>query len=181
MDRKRICEGLTALRDFFASIDAKDLKAASVSISHHFDIPLDAATDWTGVEYDFNRLFVGPAAVPAPPYASAYAKEPILMGRSTMEVRDAYRSLGLMVPDQGSTPDDHLAYELDAVAAMVGAGEDVPGLEEVREWFIGEHMADWIPRFVDAVRQQPEVSAPVRMAVGALSGWLESARTVADA
>lgn len=177
MDNTLFTEQAPALRDFFASVDAGDLREAATRISSRFGLSLDRETDWVEVEYDFNRLFVGPAAVPAPPYASAYQKEPTLMGGPALEVRDAYRALGLEVPDRNATPDDHLAFELDAVAALGGAGGSDPAAAEIRNWFIGDHMSGWVPRFAAAVREQPGVSAPVRMAVDALTAWLASART----
>ena len=178
MDNALFSQQAPALRDFFASVDAGGLREAAVGISRHFDLPIDEGTDWVEVEYDFNRLFVGPAAIPAPPYASAYAEDPLLMGKRTLEVRDAYRALGLVVPDQNATPDDHLAFELDAVAAL-GVVED-ESFEPVRTWFISDHMCGWIPLFAKAVREQPDVSQPVRMAVDALTSWLESARIEAS-
>ncbi|WP_316896362.1 molecular chaperone TorD family protein [Pseudodesulfovibrio indicus] len=176
MDNTLFTEQAPALRDFFASVDAKDLREAADRISTRFGLPMDRETDWVEVEYDFNRLFVGPAAVPAPPYASAYQPEPTLMGEPALEVREAYRALGLEVPDRNATPDDHLAYELDAVAALGGAEGD-PTASQVLNWFINDHMHGWIPRFAAAVREQPSVSGPVRMAVDALTAWLASART----
>ncbi|MGE4424441.1 MAG: molecular chaperone [Pseudodesulfovibrio sp.] len=183
-DQAPIRDGARALRDFFASRDAADLKRAAAAVSEHFHLPLAADVDWTGAEYDFNRLFVGPMAVPAPPYASAYQTEPALMGEPTLAVRDAYRALGLMVPDQGHTPDDHLAFELDLAAAMPGPEEGEGGdpvSAEVRAWLLGEHLPGWVPAFVEAVKAQPDVSAPVRMAVDALDGWLETTRPEAGA
>lgn len=177
MDRIRAASGAAALRDFFAAVDARDLQRASASIARHFGMPLDPATDWTEVEYDFNRLFVGPAAIPAPPYASAYQEEPALMGAPALEVRDAYRRLGLQVPDQGATPDDHIAFELDAVAAMLGAEGTDKDLAELQTWFVEEHMCGWLPEFTAAVMKQPDVSGPVGMAVEALSAWLEAVRS----
>lgn len=170
--------GVTALRDFFFAVDASDIRSAALDVSRHFELPLDPATDWVEVEYDFNRLFVGPAAVPAPPYASAYLDEPTLMGAPALEVRRAYRRLGLAVPDQGATPDDHLAFELDAVLALdalAGATGSEPGLNELRSWFVVEHMGGWVPEFIGATRRQPDVSAPVAMAVSALEAWLYKA------
>lgn len=173
-----------ALREFFAARNAADLKRAAAGISDLFHLTLAPDTDWTGAEYDFNRLFVGPMAVPAPPYASAYQVEPTLMGKPTMDVREAYRVLGLRVPDQGRTPDDHLAFELDLAAALPGPGAcpaDDPGLDEVREWLLGEHLPGWVPAFIEAVRTQPEVCDPVSMAMDALEGWLEAVRPPARA
>ena len=181
-DEPHTRDGARALRDFFSASNAADLKRAAGLVANHFHLPLGADIDWTGVEYDFNRLFVGPMAVPAPPYASAYRTDPSLMGGPAMEARDAYRALGLMAPDQGRTPDDHLAFELDLAAALLGAAGAArtdPALAEVRAWLFGEHLPDWIPAFAGAVESQSGVSAPVAMAVSALKTWLETTRSLA--
>lgn len=174
MDHTPDRERLPALRDFFGATNAAQLSRGADALARAFGLPLDESTDWTAVEYDFNRLFVGPASLAAPPYASAYQREPTLMGSPALAVREAYRSLGLAVPDQGATPDDHLAFELDAMAALEGAEGQ---FDEVRSWMVHEHLGDWVPRFVDAVRTAPNVSAPIRMAVNALEAWLHSACT----
>lgn len=174
MDNTLFPEKAAALRDFFASAHAGDLRSSAAEVARRFDLDSEPPPDWLEVEYDFNRLFVGPAAVPAPPYASAYRQEPSLMGRATLEVRDAYRVLGLAVPDLNATPDDHLAFELDAVVAMASPVVGDAARGPLRAWLVDEHMAEWIPRFADAVRAQPAVSGTVRMAVEALMQWLES-------
>lgn len=180
MDNYSHPEKAAALRDFFASVDAKELRMAATDIAHHFNLTINEETDWLEVEYDFNRLFVGPAAVPAPPYASAYQKNPILMGKPTIEVRKAYRVLGLEVPDRNTTPDDHLAFELDVVSALGSAETLNEERERIQAWLIGEHLSGWVPRFAKAVRKQPDVSEPVNMAIDALTAWLESARAEAE-
>ena len=178
MHQTQIAEGARALRDFFSAMDAEDIKSSAIDISRQFGLPCAGVADWGEVEYDYNRLFVGPAAVPAPPYASAYQDEPTLMGQPALEARYAYRRLGLAVPDQGATPDDHLAYELDAVLAFGSAAqsEGGEGMAELSHWFISEHMAGWVPRFTAAIGAQEGVSAPVRMAARALERWLDLAR-----
>ncbi|QGY40462.1 cytoplasmic chaperone TorD family protein [Pseudodesulfovibrio cashew] len=179
MDNVIFSEQASALRDFFASVDAEDLRTASAGISRHFNLPMTGETDWREVEYDFNRLFVGPAAIPAPPYASAYAEKPQLMGKATLEVREAYRALGLEVPDMNATPDDHLAFELDAVTALGCEKDADEAVERLKAWFIGEHMNGWIPCFAAAVQEQSGVSEPVMLAVEALTRWLKSAQAEA--
>ncbi len=177
MDNNLFSKQAPALRDFFASVDAEDLREAACGISRYFNLPIDNDADWREVEYDFNRLFVGPAAIPAPLYASAYEEEPLLMGKTTLEVRDAYQALGLKVPNQNATPDDHLAYELDAAAALGSMSIENDAAGQLRKWFIGEHMGGWIPLLAAAVREQKDVSEPVLMAVEALTTWLESAKS----
>ncbi len=181
-------ETLAALRDFFAATGAADLRDAATRIAAATGFPLPAGTDWTAAEYLFNRLFVGPAAVPAPPYASAYGDdESLLMGKPAQDARQAYRSMGLAVPRQGTTPDDHLAFELDAVLALrtlAGASSSCPA--EPHAAFITDHMACWLPRFIQAVRANlpsgaaggvpgsPERTAcPVTLAVDTLAAWLD--------
>ncbi|WP_034640169.1 molecular chaperone TorD family protein [Desulfovibrio inopinatus] len=181
LNKTQLITGAAALRDFFASINANDIHAAADSISRVFTIPLDPATLWIDVEYEFNRLFVGPAAVPAPPYASAYLNEPTLMGSPAMEMRNAYRRLGLTVPNPNATPDDHLSFELDAYIAIESlAQEDADG-GILKKWLVCEHMNGWVPLFVEAVRRLLDVSAPITMAIDALSLWLVHAISDADA
>lgn len=169
-------EGLKALRDFFFAVDAADLAAAAESLSRHTNTGLGQDIDWVEVEYDFNRLFVGPAAIPAPPYASAYQDEPLLMGKPTLEVRELYHELGLAVPGEGTIPDDHLAFELDAVILLESLVAETDNTEaaRLRDWLINEHMGQWVPRFIDAIKSQDAVSAPIEMAADALKLWLDS-------
>jgi TorA maturation chaperone TorD len=181
MGNIRFSEKTAALREFFASVNGGDLKKAAADISKHFDLPLDTTTDWTEAEYEFNRLFVGPSAVSAPPYASAYENTPTLMGKSTLEVRNAYRVLGLAVPDRGATPDDHIAYELDAVLAFEAAvaSGDNKDVVELRKWFLSEHMGEWVPKFNGAIKAEEGAGAPFVMVVDALSIWLAIVETEA--
>lgn len=173
---------LEALRDFFAASDADGLKDAAARIARHAGIAIPADTDWAAAEYEFNRLFVGPAAVPAPPFASAWSEtDRALMGRATMEARQTYHRLGLAVPGEGVIPDDHLAYELEAVLAMKSmlaaqAGEPDAGTAELHAWFIGEHLAHWIPPFVRTVREHATGGGVIALAADALSSWFESER-----
>lgn len=177
MDQIEIAKGAEVLRDFFSAINAEEIKSSTINLSRHFGLPLSPVKDWTEVEYDFNRLFVGPAAVPAPPYASAYQEEPSLMGAPAIDVRNFYRRLGLAVPDQGATPDDHLSFELDAFLAIAHVAEADGGeiSSELKDWFILEHMGGWVPKFTAAIDRQDGVSPPVRMASLALATWLECA------
>lgn len=176
VDKEQIIDGGAALRDFFASVDANDMACAGSTVARCFGLSFDKDTDWTAVEYDFNRLFVGPAAVPAPPYASAYQVDSTLMGKPAMEARETYRRLGLAAPDQGNTPDDHLAFELDAAIVLIGmdaAGDD--DLAGVKAWFIAEHMGKWVPDFIAAIKAEEAVTPAVTAVAEALDRWLQSA------
>ena len=69
---------------------------------------LPDSINWQAEEYAFNRLFVGPQAVPAPPYASVYLEaEPRLMGNAATDMREILQALGLAAPE--GQPDDFIA------------------------------------------------------------------------
>lgn len=178
---------IEALRDFFAATDVDGLKDAAVRVAQSVGVEIPPHTDWTTVEYEFNRLFVGPAAVPAPPFASAWSEtDRALMGRATMEARQTYHRLGLAAPQEGVIPDDHLAYELEAVLAMksvLATEGDATGSEiaDLHAWFVGEHLGRWIPPFVQAVRDNATQGGVIDLATKALAAWFETERTTTAA
>lgn len=164
-----------ALRDFFAGMHAGDMQAAAGAIAAQSG-PLPAVLDWEEVEFTFNRLFVGPMALQAPPFASVYLEsEPRLMGPSTLKVREVYRNLGLASPQENSLPDDHLALELDACVVMqslVASGHS----EYVQMWtdFVQGHMARWVPGFIARLRAAPELHPLFIVIADRVEEWLDS-------
>ncbi len=179
---------VAALRDFFASENDQELRESvetMVRCRHNGILPFPGSlpkqtdTDWRQVEFAFNRLFIGPAAVPAPLYASAYAdgQERQLMGEATLQARRLYAEMGFSIPDAGVIPDDHLAFELDAVLALRAAAAnhaETPAEHQNAgekndtgspfgrfNWFVTHHMAAWLPQFITAARASlPEDTAP---------------------
>ncbi|MDR3044200.1 MAG: molecular chaperone TorD family protein [Desulfovibrio sp.] len=156
--------------------------AAQAAPGHPRDDP------WRDAEYAFNRLFVGPMAVPAPPYASAWLEtEPRLMGESTMDVRDLYHALGYAVPGEGTTPDDHLSFELDAALALLALRDAAPppvmaareerglAVDDAWRWLVAEHMGAWVPRFVQRALAEPGVPPAIARALALLLCWQEDA------
>jgi TorA maturation chaperone TorD len=205
---------LRGLRDLFAARDANDLRAASLALDAcrvRFGCAratrgaapcttpgadtADTPGHWQEAEYAFNRLFVGPMAVPAPPYASAWLEtEPRLMGEAAMDMRALYHALGRAVPGEGTAPDDHLSFELDAALALLalrGAGnrivsssEPAPAaasstpaadVEDAWRWLVAEHMGAWVPRFVQRALAEPGVPPAIARALAMLLCWQEDA------
>ena len=73
-----------------------------------------ASTDLEKLKGEYTRLFIGPNELPAPLWESVYVtKERILFHRRTLEVRNFYRSEGLIPQMYPSVADDHIALELD--------------------------------------------------------------------
>ena len=133
------------------------------------------------IEYAFNRLFVGPGHVPAPPYASVYLDaDPQLMGRATASMRELFRSLGLAVREEDNLPEDHLACELEAwlVLQTLARTEDDAlrrNVEEALVWLVDGHMQRWIPPFLSRARAESMPKA-LAQALNCLEAWLSSAR-----
>jgi len=68
---------------------------------------------------DYQRLFVGPDSLLAPPYESVYRTvDRLLFDEPTFEVRAAYRTLGLQAPHLNREPDDHIGLEFSFLSSL---------------------------------------------------------------
>ncbi len=115
------------------------------------------------LEADFNRLFIGPGRLLAPPWESVYrGVDRMLFDQHTLAVRQTYANFGLQVAHWGHEPDDHLGLEFLFLghlceqghhAETVGDLEAAQVLHEARRHFLGDHMTRWIPACLDLVRR----------------------------
>ena len=106
---------------------------------------------------DYTRLFVGPAALPAPPWESVYLEgKRMVMQPSTLEVRGVYRAHGFIPALYPRGPDDHVALELDFLASLAAEACDACGRGDdagMRDFlvasrdFLSKHLARWIDSF----------------------------------
>ena len=112
--------------------------------------------------FDFNRLFVGPQKLLAPPYESAYlSPRHTTMTEHTMSVRSAYRAVGIEIADKGRIPDDHLQYETAFAAFLLRGLANVP--QEAANFrqdfathyadFLRTHLLCWIFGHLEEVAQ----------------------------
>jgi len=150
------------LRDFFLACDADAMRRAYYVVAES-DERAPVVEDWADVEFAFNRIFVGPRVVSAPPFASVYLDaQPSLMGPSSLEMRHLYEVVGLVSPWAGSMPDDHLGLELDAFLQLrvALADDDSTALRPALQ-HLTAHMRAWLPRFGSRVRSDSRVPAAV--------------------
>lgn len=115
----------------------------------HSELVLPPKEDDVG--FDFNRLFVGPQKLLAPPYESSYlSPDRMTMTRQTMSVRQAYRAVGIEIADKGRIPDDHLHYEAAFVACLLrslSSSPQVDGQSDIAAHytaFLRDHLLCWI-------------------------------------
>ena len=151
-------QSIQQLSAFFFASDAKGMKAAYADLTRIHPAP--TVDDWSAVEFSFNRLFVGPRALLAPPYASIYLDNNSnrVMSESTMQVRQFYGLLGLVYPWLNKIPDDHIALELDALWQIETAlnNSDTPQLRDMRDYLLA-HLQEWIPKFRQRIRAIDDV------------------------
>jgi len=97
---------------------------------------------------DYQRLFLGPGHLLAPPWESVYrSHEHVLFDHTTLEVRKAYRQMGFIVANS-EEPDDHIGLELLFVAILSeksAAGDGAA--RHARDAFFGQHLLPWVPDF----------------------------------
>lgn len=172
---------LTALRNFFLARSSEELSSACTILAN-----VNAQTmgmkemDWEEAEFAFNRLFVGPMALQAPPYASYYLEaEPQLMGETTLQVRRLYDMAGLVSPLQGHLPDDHLGLELDAALGLLSMIERLYAEEPRALWhyFLNEHLQIWLPKFISKARNAETRHPAIDLALDYLETWFNDQAT----
>lgn len=111
--------------------------------------------DLLELEFDYNRLFVGPNRLEASPYESTYRNtERALMQKETMAVRRFYEKAGLVVTKKNINPDDHLSLELEFVEYLLkNSGKD-DAYYELYEFFLKEHLLEWVEEHCELIREK---------------------------
>lgn len=99
--------------------------------------------------WEYRRLFVGPAAKPAPPWGSVYTdKDRVVFGASTMALRDWMRRQGIeLAKGESDEPEDHIGTMLELLAWLA---EYRP---ELVEEYLSDHLLTWSPHFLEQLEQ----------------------------
>ena len=118
---------------------------------------------------EYTRLFIGPEKLPAPPWESVYVSgEPLLFQESTLAVREAYLREGFRAAGYPHEADDHVATELNFMAALCkraldtyesGDTELCRSTLEAQARFLSEHLLVWIREFSDRLGAVRGISA----------------------
>jgi TorA maturation chaperone TorD len=101
-------------------------------------------TDVSRVQQEYFRLFVGVGRGELLPYASYY-RTGALHGRPLVDIREAFRRVGLERVEGRSEPEDHAAILLEVMAGLLGGTLPAPPGTD-REIFEA-HIAPWMGRF----------------------------------
>lgn len=168
---------LSSLRDFFSARHETHIRRAWQDMHLAIDpkstqLKYSDRLHWEGAEYCYNRLFVGPGPIPAPPYASCWIKgphnssgslQPRLMTETSVQIKKLYSRLGYTHPSESGLPPDYLAYELDALIISLHLKSNNPSSEiaDLVSTQLAEHLGLWVPAFCAKALSEPDLSYPV--------------------
>ncbi|MEC4295876.1 TorD/DmsD family molecular chaperone [Adlercreutzia shanghongiae] len=180
-------EARAAFCRFLASLYLYELTDEQIEAFAHIDVAGDGTAIDEGLstikEYlrhrhggtrqelavDYARVFLGAGSydrILAPPYESVFtSEERILMQDARDGAVTYYRRAGLDLPADNTTPEDHLGFELQFVAALAErANEALDGSDEaalaetmaLARSFFAHHQQNWLPALCDAVDEFAE-------------------------
>ncbi|HTW98000.1 MAG TPA: molecular chaperone TorD family protein [Acidimicrobiales bacterium] len=102
---------------------------------------------------DYQRLFVGPEHLLAPPYESVHRTvDRLLFDGPTFEVRALYRELGMQAPRLNREPDDHIGLEMSFLSLVCnraleafesGSHDELEAMLAMQRRFLSEHLLRW--------------------------------------
>src|SRR5471032_2842475 len=117
----------------------------------------------------FQRLFVGPYALPAPPWGSVYLdRESVIFGDSTLKLREWMRQQGIEPQLAQAEPEDHIGLMLMMSAWLADNSPDTLDV------FLVEHLFPWSFRYLTLLEQgakHPFYQAVALLTQKTLEGW----------
>jgi len=107
---------------------------------------------------EYQRLFVGPGPVAAPPWESYYrSNERLLFEEWNFQVRDFYHQFGIQNVKEKNEPDDHLLLELEFMTYLSDLCLEEKEDERILYFlskqieFLEKHLTIWSPHFCERV------------------------------
>ena len=132
------------------------------------ELPLESGAALEALQVEYTYLFINAVPrVPAPPYASAYTGQGLLMAEPAEAALRAYREAGLALAKDYQDLPDHLAAELEFLAWLGQQGITAfeKGEEhEANQWekrgkaFLSQQVLSWLPEFCRRVEEASRIS-----------------------
>lgn len=134
------------------------------------------------LEYEYNRLFIGPGKLEAPPWESVYrSPKRLLFQEETIQVRKEYMKYGLLPGGLNQNPDDHIGLELDFMRILSERllerweQKDLVQLQDLlysQRKFLEDHLLKWVPNFSSDIFKSTKSNFYLGLAK-VLSGFVE--------
>ncbi len=126
----------------------------------------------------YQRLFIGPYALPSPPWGSVWLdKENVLFGGSTLQLREWMKENHIDIHLTQNEPEDHFGLLLMMVAWV--AEHNPEKLSEL----LGQHILPWGFLYLDKMQKQahsPFYTSVAQLASLTLTGWQQLLNIEAD-
>lgn len=166
------------------SEQAAPLVSALTTSDWHHDWPLDEASllpiaktlrtpSDEPLPDAWQRLFIGPWALPAPPWGSVWLdRESVLFGDSTLALRQWMRENNISFEVQQNEPADHFGTLLMLAAWLAESGRDAE-----RDQLLAWHLLPWGQRFLTVFIEQaahPFYTGLAQLARLTLADWQAS-------
>ncbi|MDG6994867.1 MAG: molecular chaperone TorD family protein [Nitrososphaerota archaeon] len=115
------------------------------------------------LEYEYNRLFVGPGCLKCPPYESVHRKDRsefelgLVLGPSTNDVKKQYQESGLDISKSFRDLPDHITVELEFMYYLCLKEMKAIDDHEAKVWrerqrrFVHSHLSPWAETFANLV------------------------------
>lgn len=133
------------------------------------------------LQQEYQRLFIGPDHLEAPPWESVYlTREKLLYGEPTVQVRNFYQSFGLVCNTNEKEPEDHIGLEFAFMAQLcnkcaekLAQGEQIQTEINGQHRFLQQHILQWVPQFSNDLQEASLQKFFVYLALFTL-GWIET-------
>jgi len=139
------------------------------------------SVDHEMLEYEYNRLFVGPGHVPCPPYESVYRKDRplmergLVMGPSVADVKAMYLQGGLEMSKKFRDLPDHISVELEFMAYLCSRESSSERFVDIEREFFNRHIRVWYRDFLNCIMANTTSSFYLKLAQ-ALEEFLDEER-----
>lgn len=163
-------------RDAGAYVETEKLSELIPAVKALEKYTQSSTSEYEEMKYEFNRLFVGPAAPKAPPYESVYrSPDHLVMQEQTLDVRKMYNQEQLLSTGQGCEPDDFIGTELEFMAYLLSRAihanqeQNTSKTEHYLDFyrdFCSDHMDLWVESFAQSICRSTD--HPVYLAVSQL-------------
>lgn len=107
---------------------------------------------------EYQRLFIGPGPLMAPPWESYYrSREQLLFEEWTYQIREQYHQFGLQFIKENNEPDDHLLLELEFMIFLADLSLQETKIERIIQLLssqinlLEKHLTIWVPYFCERV------------------------------
>ena len=115
---------------------------------------------------EYSRLFVGPSSLLAPPYGSYYLDGGRVMGESTLDVINFYRSSKMQLSPEFKDLPDHIAVEINFLSFLcefeIKAHEEnkaktAAAIREKELNFLTAHPLKWVSLFTAKIEKEAQL------------------------